>query len=305
VTAEPLPVVVALDRDAFVRGKPDRAALVDAFVEARLLTLEGGARLLPTHDALLRIWPDASKRVAEMAGLIRARHALAPLAEAWDEAPPGEKSRHLQLSAPLLASGQQLEDRFGEDLREPLRGFIAEAEKSDAARRARETRRTRIVIVASLAAAAVMALFFAGAVWQWREAAAQRAAAVAAKTDADQQRIAALESAKEANKQKAVAERNLAIATEAANALVVDLAQRFRTVSGVPVSLVKTILDRARDLQEQLLGAGQSSPALLRSQAVALVDTSDTLLTLGDTKGALDSGHKAADLFEGLLKAAT
>ena len=66
VTAAPQPVVVTLDRDAFVKGRPERAALIDAFVEARLLTLEGGARLRPTHDALLRIWPEAAKRVAEL-----------------------------------------------------------------------------------------------------------------------------------------------------------------------------------------------------------------------------------------------
>ena len=60
VTAEPVPVVVALDRDAFVQGKPDRDALIRAFVEARLLTLEGGARVRPTHEALLRIWPEAA-----------------------------------------------------------------------------------------------------------------------------------------------------------------------------------------------------------------------------------------------------
>src|SRR5208337_4116919 len=45
ITAEPTPVVGALDRDAFVKGRPERCSLVDAFVEARLLTLEGGARV--------------------------------------------------------------------------------------------------------------------------------------------------------------------------------------------------------------------------------------------------------------------
>ena len=189
MTAEPLPVVVALDRDAFVRGKPDRAALVDAFVEARLLTLEVGARLRPTHDALLRIWPDAAKRVAEMAGLIRARHALAPLAEGWAESAPGEKPGYLQLSAPLLASGQQLEKRFGEDLGEPLRGFIAAAETAEAARRARETRRSRMTIAASFIVTLAMAGLAAWAFSQRNEAieakndaVAQRAVAIAAKT---------------------------------------------------------------------------------------------------------------------------
>jgi len=337
VTAEPLPVVVALDRDAFVRGKPDRAALVGAFVEARLLTLEGGARLRPTHDALLRIWPDAAKRVAEMAGLIRARHALAPLAEGWAEAPAAEKPGHLQLSAPLLASGQQLEDRFGEDLGEPLRRFIASAEKADAARRARATRRARMTIAASFIVALGMAGLAAWAFSQRNEAidarndaVAQRAVAVAAKTDADQQRIAALESAKEANtqkaaaleaqqeaekqraaalenateanKQKAAAEHNLALATDAASSLVFDLAQKFRDVSGVPASLVKTILDRALDLQQKLLSAGQTSPNLLRGEGAALDETFTTLRTLGDTAGALDAARKEAAIFEALQK---
>src|SRR5208337_5118258 len=100
----------------------------------------------------------------------------------------------------------------------------------------------------------------------------------------------------------AAAERNLALATDAANSLVFDIAQKFRDVSGVPVSLVKGVLDRARDLQEKLIGGGQSSPGLLRSQAEASMESSRTLLTLGDTKGALDAAQKATSIFEGLLK---
>ena len=83
-----------------------------------------------------------------------------------------------------------------------------------------------------------------------------------------------------------------------------DLAQKFRDVSGVPASLIKSILDRAGDLQEKLLAGGQSSPDLLRSQAAALDETCDTLLTVGDTKGALDAAQKATGIFEELLKQA-
>ena len=308
VTTEPLPVVVALDDDGFVAGKPGRAALVDAFVEARLLTLEGGARLRPTHDALLRIWPDAAKRVAEMAGLIRARHALAPLAQAWDEAPRGDKPGHLQLSAPLLASGQQLGDRFGEDLGEPLRGFIEAAETADATRRARETRRARRSIAVSVIVTLAMAGLAAWAFSQRNEAiaakddaVAQRGAAVAAKNEAQTQRAAADQAKNEALAEKAVAERDLALASEAANSLVVDVSQKFRD-SGVPVSLVKTILDHALDLQQKLLGAGQSSPELLAGEGAALEETSLTLSTLGDTAGALEAARKEAAIFEALLE---
>ena len=81
--------------------------------------------------------------------------------------------------------------------------------------------------------------------WQWREAVTQRAAA----------------------------EHNLALATEAANSLVFDIAQKFRDVSGVPASLIKSILDRAGELQEKLFAGGQSSPDLLRSRAAALAET--------------------------------
>jgi tetratricopeptide (TPR) repeat protein len=288
VTGEPLPVVVALDRDAFVTGKPDRAALVDAFVEARLLTLEGGARLRPTHDALLRIWPDAAKRVAEMAGLIRARHALAPLARGWADATTSEKPGHLQLSAPLLASGQQLEDRFGEDLGEPLRSFIAEALRAGAAERTRETRRRRLIFGATVAALALMTVLAGAAVWQWRDAVAQKAAVDQART--------------EAVAQKTAAEHNLALATDAANSLVFDIAQKFRDVSGVPTSLIKSVLDHTRDLQDKLLSGGQSNPDLLRSEAAALLETSDTLLTLGDTKGALDAARKASGVGDQLVR---
>ena len=295
VTAEPIPVVVALDRDRFVKARPHRAALIDAFVEARLLTLEGGARVRPTHEALLRIWPEAATLVKEMAVLIRARHALAPLAQAWVEAAPANKSRHLKISAPLLASGQQLEARFGEDLGAPLRPFIEAALKADAEEKARETFRTRMTIGASIAVAIAMALLAAWAL-------SQRNAAVVAKTDADTQRAIAVENEKEANRQKAAAERDLALATGAANSLVFDLAEKFRNVSGVPVSLIKSLLDRAGDLQEKLLATGQSSPALLRSQAVALDETSTTLLTIGDTKGALEAALRGSSIVETLLK---
>ena len=84
-------------------------------------------------------------------------------------------SRHLLLPAPLLATGQQLDAHFGDDLGVPLRPFIAEALKA--------------------------------------------------------------------------AERSLTLATDAANSLVFDIAGKFRDVSGVPTSLVKSVLDRARDLQ--------------------------------------------------------
>ena len=63
------------------------------------------------------------------------------------------------------------------------------------------------------------------------------------------------------------------MATKTANGLVFDLAHKFRDIAGVPVSMIKDILDRARALQDQLLSAGELSPELRRSHAAALGET--------------------------------
>ena len=98
-------VIGALDLGAFEAGRPERRALVEAFVAKRLLTAEGDAasqRVRPTHEALLRIWPEATAIIAEAAQLLRVRHALAPLARDWTEAADADKPRHLDISPAML-----------------------------------------------------------------------------------------------------------------------------------------------------------------------------------------------------------
>ena len=103
-----------------------------------------------------------------------------------------------------------------------------------------------------------------------------------------------------AQEQRDRAEHTLALATGTANGLIYDLAQKFRNVVGVPAATVKDILDRARQLQEQLLGSGESNPTLRRSQAGALIESAITLLAVGDTKGALASATQAHDILQTL-----
>jgi tetratricopeptide (TPR) repeat protein len=170
VTAEPWPVVAPVDRIGFVRGKPERDALVKAFEDARLLTSDGTGRVRPTHDALLRIWPEAAGLVKEMGPLIRSRHALAPLAQAWADAAASDKASHLELSLPLLAAGQQLTARFGEDLGTPLQPFIAEALKAELRKREGALRRRRTIFGATLAALVVMSGLAVTAFWQRQKA---------------------------------------------------------------------------------------------------------------------------------------
>jgi tetratricopeptide (TPR) repeat protein len=156
---------------------------------------------------------------------------------------------------------------------EETQGFIVESRRG-------ATRR-RNVLTGSLAAGLVVALVLAGiAYWQ-------RGVAIEQRQIADQQRERA--------------ERTLALATRTANNLVFDLAQKFRNAIGVPAATVKDILDRARALQEQLLGSGESNPQLRFSQAAALGEISTTLLALGETAAALAAAKQDQEIFQSLV----
>jgi tetratricopeptide (TPR) repeat protein len=113
--------------------------------------------------------------------------------------------------------------------------------------------------------------------------------------------IMAFREQQEAIAQRKRAEDTLAAATETANRLVFDLAQRFQDAMGVPAALVKDILDRARALQEQLIKSGQVTPELKRSESAALNETVNTLLAIGDTKGALAAAEEALKIDADLL----
>ena len=293
LTGAPTPVIGALDRTRFETGRPERRALVEAFVAKRLLTAEGdGARPIarPTHEALLRIWPEAVAIIAEAAHLIRTRHALEPIAREWAEAPVADKARHLDISPALLDGAQRYVERFGDEASAATRAFVAAASVAAEARRDRERleQERRLADARAIAAAnqriarrtgagLIVALALAGlAGWQWL-------AADAAKKDAQAQRDRA--------------EHTLALATETADGLVFDLAQKFRGVIGVPKPIVLDILQRARGLQEQLLKGGESTAKLQANHAAALAETAVTLLALGDSNGALALARQSRDLF--------
>ncbi len=287
-TGASVPVVQALDRRAFETG-PARAALVEAFVAKRLLTAEGdGERPLvrPVHEALLRIWPQAVAIVAETASLIRVRHSLAPLVRAWAEAPADAKAAHLDLSPALLDGAQGLLARFGADLPADTRTFIADAAAADAARRDRERadqerrirdaealaaarRRTARRTMAGLAAALVLAVL---AGWQGYQA----------------------------QQQNARAQRSLTLAIQTATGLVTNGALKYNTAPGTS-GVVKIILDHARQMQEQLISAGEMNGDLLRSQALALAISADMLRVMGDTSAALADATHAQTIMRKLL----
>ena len=278
LTGAPAPVVAPLDRKSFEDGRPARTALIDAFVEKRLLTSEGdgaAARVRPVHEALLRIWPDAAGIVAETSGLIRVRHTLEPIVREWGAAAENDKPGYLQISAPLLAGAQQLVARFGADLSPTMRDFVAKATDADAKVRERERRRQRKVLVATASALVVVSMLAAAAVWQWRQA--------------DQQRR--------------LAEGTLLAATDAANTMVSQLAKAMRDKSGMPIALVNDILDRAQALQRKLIDFWPDEPEpLLLSHGKALNEVVLTEAKLGETASALKAAERYRNLMDDLVK---
>jgi tetratricopeptide (TPR) repeat protein len=253
-------------RAEFERGDPGRKALIDEFVSRRLLTIEEtnhAVQVRPVHEALIRVWPQAVEIIREDAALIRVRRTLESMVSDWLRADLPVKRDHLATSAALIAGATQLVDRFGNDLAQDMRAFISESLAADKQRRnADETRQRRILM--ATAAGLVLALALAGfAGWQWREAGTQ-------KSIADSQRVRA--------------ESALLAATQAANTLVFDLAKHFRDRIGMPVDLVREILDRAKTLQEQLMQSGETAAALRFSAAQALNQLVLTLLEQGDAR---------------------
>ena len=305
IAADPLtgalsPIIGALDRQAFELARPERKVLVDAFVAKRLLTSEGDAasrRVRPTHEALLRIWPEAVAIIAEAANLIRVRHTLEPIVRDWVEAADDDKARHLDISPALLEGAQRYIERYGAEAPRPTRDFVAASTAVAAARRDHERQEQELRLADAQAIAAankriarrsgiglVAALALAGlAGWQWRTADLAR---------------------RDAQAQRDRAETNLKLATETANGLIFDIAQKFRSVAGMQASIVKDILDRARGLQDQLLNAGETTPALKASQGAALGETALTMRSLGDSKTGMALARQARDIFAALILSA-
>ncbi len=272
VTPDLVATIAPLHRPTFETGHPERAGLLDAFIDARLLTASGDT-VRPTHEALLRIWPRAVALVKELGPLLRARHMLEPLAREWDAAAEAVKAGHLDIAPATLSAALQLRGRL--DVTPVLTAFIAACAAAAEARRRRETSAQRRR-VAALSGGLVVALGLAGlAGWQWRDA----------------------------SRQRDKAEQALTSATEAANTMVFGLAQKFSDNGRIPVDVARDILDQATKLQERLNALGPPNPALRRSQATALSQKVNTLLAQGLTLDALAAARQSRDIMQSLADA--
>jgi len=94
--------------------------------------------------------------------------------------------------------------------------------------------------------------------------------------------------------------KSLALATDTANELALDLAQRLRNAPSTLAASLTDILNRTRKLQEQLIAGNANNDELRRIQSVALNQLVEARLAAGDTKGALAAAQRSAALMEAL-----
>jgi tetratricopeptide (TPR) repeat protein len=158
-----------------------------------------------------------------------------------------------------------------------------------------ELRQQRRALTLAYSGVATLAVLMVIAGWQWRVAVENEKRAVANEQVATEQKQIA-------QQQRDRAERTLATATRTANDMVFSLAQDFRDETGMPVHLTRRILDRARQLQDQLTQSGETSPELKRTEEVAFGQLMLTYLAQGDAKAALEAAERAVAIAEGLVQ---
>jgi tetratricopeptide (TPR) repeat protein len=256
---------------ADVTAEPAEAAVVQALLGARILIAHQDAAGRPTlrlaHDAVLTSWPKAAAAAQANRDFYRVRAEVEDALRRWQE--HGQpKDRLIQRGVPL-AEAEKLATDFAPELPANLVSYVN-------ASRNHARVRQRLVAAAAVFFFALAVAATGASIWAYQE---------------QQQAVRA----------QRQAEQTLAAATETANSLVFDLAQRFRDAMGVPAEVIKDILDKARALQEQLIKSGQVTPELKRSEGAALTETVDTLLTIGDTGGALAAAEQARQIYADLV----
>jgi tetratricopeptide (TPR) repeat protein len=154
---------------------------------------------------------------------------------------------------------------LGADFAAAIRGMPKEDLLSE------EVRQQQRALTLAWSAAASLLVLAALAAWQWRVATAETALAVAQEHAAQQQRDRA--------------ERTLDVATRTANALVSDLAVKFREVRGIPLAVVQGILDRGKGLLDDLDTFHETAPAIELARATTLSELGFTLAQQENPQG--------------------
>lgn len=243
----------------------DRRAVLEAFVERRLVTMHADAVEI-THEALVAAWPRLRSWVDADRQALLVGQELAEAAQRWlrDGRDPGM----LYGGARLLAAREWAEADGGREIEEPAREFL------DASLR-RERRRARLVYqaVATLAVLALLATAGGVVALQQRSLALHQRAAMTDERNLALSRMAAVRAARLADTdpalaaQLALAAYRIAPTVEARSSLLSASAAPAVTRMLGPDALLQTL---AFDPRHHLLAAPSDD-----EQSVWLWDVSD------------------------------
>jgi tetratricopeptide (TPR) repeat protein len=206
------------------------------------------------------VWDEAARdfdwrRTTALPPALKGRFAEEPL---WIDLTAFRDADHLTLRHPDFA-------RAVARLAAPIRGTTPDALIGEDIKRQRQNRRW------ALGAAATVTLFAVGAgIGAWYGFAGQRRAEAAAAAEREQ---------------RAIAEANLAAAFAATDALVVDIGQVLVHFEGVPLEIIKSLLDRVERIFTALDRPGAADS--VRVRRAALLDVlANTYLRLTDGEAA-------------------
>ncbi len=168
--------------DEFPPGSTQRR-LVEALQEARLLVAYANpgsqAPLVRVaHESLFRHWPRAADQIARDHRDLETRARIAQAQHLWMDSPAEERQQRLLRGLPL-EEARDLERRWGEQLPEELRSFIARSRRAAKGRRKR-----RQAMVAAVMG--VLAIFAGSATWFAITADQARQEAETARAQSDQ-----------------------------------------------------------------------------------------------------------------------
>ena len=194
-----------------------------------------------------------------------------------DETPLPKELRSRFTNEPRWVDLRELRDSDGKqrgklleaaaDLASAIRGVPKEDLLSQ------ELQQQRRALLLASSAIALLLVLASAATWQWRTAVAQR------------------------NR----AEATLLAATRGADDFVVDVAEKLRENAGLPLLVVRALLEAPEKMLKSLHEYNASSPDLIRSQARVLRETSQTLLKAGDRTQALVAAEQSLALIKPLL----
>ena len=292
--------------------------LVQHLIAARLLSTDvapdtGERTVEPAHEALLRQWGLLQGWLEEDFAALSALEGVKRAARDW--AANDKDEAWLAHTAGRLEDAEAVarRDDFVGMLEPTDRAYLAAARAADTARRNHEleearklaeanrriARRTRFGLVGALCLALVAggAAFFAKR--QADFAAEQQRVAVEREDYAKQQQaIAERETAnakaekEEAQRQKVQAEaqaqradRTVAAASRAVNIIAFDVSQKLRS-RGVPIFVLRAVIDPVLNLGKALIDAGEVSTELQGDYALALDEAVQTYMTAGDLAAA-------------------